>query len=74
MNQQQTVQSISYEGTDRSTTILNLSVSTQIPTQPIATTNSVCLNDCLKNGSLIFAADNLRNFRKIVLHIEEFCK
>uniref|UniRef100_A0A7I4NNF9 Bm8924 n=1 Tax=Brugia malayi TaxID=6279 RepID=A0A7I4NNF9_BRUMA len=50
-----------------------VSVSTQIPSQPIATTNSACLNDCLKQGSLIFAADNLRNFRKIVLHIEEFC-
>uniref|UniRef100_A0AAF5Q145 Chondroitin proteoglycan 4 domain-containing protein n=1 Tax=Wuchereria bancrofti TaxID=6293 RepID=A0AAF5Q145_WUCBA len=48
-------------------------LSAQIPLQPIATTNSECLNDCLKQGSLIFAADNLRNFRKIVLHIEEFC-
>uniref|UniRef100_A0A1I7VZR4 CPG4 domain-containing protein n=1 Tax=Loa loa TaxID=7209 RepID=A0A1I7VZR4_LOALO len=45
----------------------------QIPPQPIATTNSACLNDCLKEGSLVFAASNLRNFRKIILHIEEFC-
>uniref|UniRef100_A0A0R3RTU1 CPG4 domain-containing protein n=1 Tax=Elaeophora elaphi TaxID=1147741 RepID=A0A0R3RTU1_9BILA len=45
----------------------------QIPPQPIATTGSTCLNDCLKQGSLVFAASNLRNFRKIILHVEEFC-
>ncbi|VBB26092.1 unnamed protein product [Acanthocheilonema viteae] len=48
-------------------------LSAQIPPQPTATTANTCLNDCLKQGSLIFAASDLRNFQKIILHIEEFC-
>ncbi|CAG9539237.1 unnamed protein product [Cercopithifilaria johnstoni] len=43
------------------------------PTAIFATTGSKCLNDCSKQGSLIFTASNLRNFGKIVLHVEEFC-
>ncbi|KAL3997747.1 Chondroitin proteoglycan 4 family protein [Acanthocheilonema viteae] len=50
-----------------------LPLSAQIPPQPTATTANTCLNDCLKQGSLIFAASDLRNFQKIILHIEEFC-
>ncbi|VDK41247.1 unnamed protein product, partial [Gongylonema pulchrum] len=45
----------------------------QIPPQPIVTTNSACLNDCLQHGSLVFAAANLRNFQKIILNIDQFC-
>uniref|UniRef100_A0A8R1XN41 Chondroitin proteoglycan 4 domain-containing protein n=2 Tax=Onchocerca TaxID=6281 RepID=A0A8R1XN41_ONCVO len=50
-----------------------LPLSAQILPQPIVIANNPCFNDCLKERSLIFAADNLRNFRKIILHIEEFC-
>ncbi|VDM94481.1 unnamed protein product [Onchocerca ochengi] len=51
-----------------------LPLSAQILPQPIVIANNPCFNDCLKERSLIFAADNLRNFRKIILHIEEFCE
>uniref|UniRef100_A0A915PIH3 Chondroitin proteoglycan 4 domain-containing protein n=1 Tax=Setaria digitata TaxID=48799 RepID=A0A915PIH3_9BILA len=45
----------------------------QIPPQPIVTTTSACLNECLEQGSAVFAAANLRNFQKIILNVEEFC-
>ncbi|VDN00940.1 unnamed protein product [Thelazia callipaeda] len=44
-----------------------------IPPQPKVTTKSACLNNCLEPGSLVFAADNLRNFQTIILNFEEFC-
>lgn len=45
----------------------------QIPPQPPVTTSSACLNGCFEEGSLVFAANNLRNFEKVVVNIEQFC-
>uniref|UniRef100_A0A9J2P203 Chondroitin proteoglycan 4 domain-containing protein n=1 Tax=Ascaris lumbricoides TaxID=6252 RepID=A0A9J2P203_ASCLU len=50
-----------------------LLVYAQIPQQPAVATSSTCLNGCLQDGSLIFAASNLRNFEKIIINIEQFC-
>ncbi|VDO78603.1 unnamed protein product [Onchocerca flexuosa] len=49
-------------------------LSAQILSEPPVITANLCLIDCLKERSLLFAADDLRNFRKIILHIEEFCE
>ncbi|KAM3722192.1 Sodium/potassium/calcium exchanger [Dirofilaria immitis] len=52
---------------------ITLPLLAQFPSESIVITSNACINDCLKERSFIFAADNLRNFRKIILHIEEFC-
>ncbi|VDM45134.1 unnamed protein product [Toxocara canis] len=46
----------------------------QIPQQPAVTTSSACLNGCFQDGSLVFVASDLRNFEKISINIEQFCK
>lgn len=37
-------------------------------------TGSACLNGCLEDKSFVFAANNLRNFEKIVINIDQFCR
>lgn len=46
----------------------------QFTPQPVLTTGSACLNGCLEDKSFVFAANNLRNFEKIIVNVDQFCR